>query len=377
MANGDHRRPPLQPARRAHILAELDRVGTIRVSQLIDDLGVTPVTVRRDLAQLEEEGVLVRVHGGAVRHEGSIVNRSAVARGKHGEPPPLDPSAPAIAVLVPSLTYYWPTVARGMEQAAHQAGYRILLRGASYELQDERPLIKRLVQSEGVRGLIVAPNTSTPYAQDVIQRLSDCGVPSVLVERDGSVLPDRTPFESVTSDHAFGTLLAARHFAALGHKNVGLVLQRDSPTARKIAAGWQAACRELGLTPTQHFEQLVAGPSDPDYSESVSGALDRAIATGTTAILAHPDPDAMALVDLAMSRGISVPGDLSVIAYDDEVANLFSPALTAVSPKREAVGAAAVDLLLKRIADPARPIHRISLSPSLVLRESTSAPRGA
>ena len=83
----------------------------------------------------------------------------------------------------------------------------------------------------------------------------------------------------------------------------------------------------------------------------------------------------MAFVDLALNRGISVPDDLSVIAYDDEVAQLFTPALTAVSPPREAVGEAAVDLLVKRLADPSRPVHRVVLSPRLNVRGSTAPPR--
>ena len=72
-------------------------------------------------------------------------------------------------------------------------------------------------------------------------------------------------------------------------------------------------------------------------------------------------------MDLALARGISVPGDLSVIAYDDEVAELFTPALTAVSPPRAAVGAAAVDLVI-------RPVHRVTLNPTLKVRGSTAPP---
>ena len=57
---------PLAPERRAHVLAALERDGAVRVSQLLEELGAAPVTLRRDLAQLEREGLLVRVHGGAV-----------------------------------------------------------------------------------------------------------------------------------------------------------------------------------------------------------------------------------------------------------------------------------------------------------------------
>ena len=93
-------------------------------------------------------------------------------------------------MLVPSLNYYWPSVVRGIEAGAEKHGMQLLLRGASYELQDERPVLERLVSSENVRGLIVAPNTDTAHAQDVIQWLAERDVPTVLVERDAAFCPE-------------------------------------------------------------------------------------------------------------------------------------------------------------------------------------------
>jgi len=359
---------PLAASRRSHVLDALLRDGVVRVSQLMSELGVAPVTLRRDLAQMEREGLLVRVHGGAVP--------ASALDGERAVPVVAEPTTTgSIAVLVPSLNYYWPGVMRGMETEAERHGMRVLLRGASYELQDERPVLERLVLRDDVRGLIVAPNTETPHAQDVIQWLADCGTPSVLVERDGLLLPGGTPVESVTTDHALGAKLAARHLASLGHRKVGLMLSRFSPTSRKIAAGWEAACSELGLTPTDHIEQMLPDRRSPEFSSAVDATLDMALRTGITGLLVHSDPEAMAFVDLALTRGISIPDDLSIIAYDDEVAQLFTPALTAVSPPRAAVGETAVELLLKRIADPSRPVHRVTLSPSLNVRGSTAPPR--
>ena len=319
---------------------------------------------------MEYEGLLVRIHGGAVP--------PAITADEGDEDAPSSAAEPAvartIAVLVPSLNYYWPGVTRGMEQEARRRGVRVIVRAASYSLQDERPVLERFVNAEGVDGLIVAPNTETPHRQDVIQWLAECGVPSVLVEREAVVLPGNEPVESVTSDHALGAVLAARHLAGLGHRTVGLVISRDSPTSRKISRGWDEACRELDLTPTEHFESFLPDRTSPDFSAAVDAALDTAVERGTTALLVHPDPEAMAFADLALARGIRVPEDLSIIAYDDEVAAMFSPALTAVRPPREALGAAAVDLLLRRLEDPARPVHRVTVSPALNVRASTPPP---
>ncbi|GAA5195595.1 substrate-binding domain-containing protein [Microbacterium jejuense] len=360
----------LAAERRAHVLASLERDGAVRVAQLMDELGVAPVTLRRDLAQMEREGLLVRVHGGAVPTAGSLEDLEAGAVAAVTR-------AGSIAMLVPSLTFYYPTVVRGAEAEAARRGMHVVVRGASYELQDERPVLERLVHTEGVRGLILAPNTDTPHAQDVVQWLAECGVPNVLVERDAVVLPEGSPVENVTTDHALGAVLAARHLASLGHRRVGLIIARDSPTSRKIAAGWHAACAELGLTPADQFETSLPPRTSPDFSAVVDSTLDAALSNGVTAILVHSDPEAMAFVDLALNRGISVPADLSVVAYDDEVAEIFTPPLTAVAPPRHEVGRAAVDLVARRLEDPTRPVHRVVLNPTLNVRGSTAPPRGA
>ncbi|WP_341977573.1 substrate-binding domain-containing protein [Microbacterium sp. LWO13-1.2] len=360
----DQQHVPLAPARHAHILAALVRDGIVRVSQLTEELGVAPVTLRRDLQQLEEEGHLERVHGGAVPTSGAVSVEATESV-----------SGGAIAVLVPSLAYYWPGVFRGMETEAQRRGLRLVLRGASYELQDERPVLERLVASDDIRGLIVAPNPDAAHAQDVVQWLASSDIPSVFVERDAVVLPGREPVESVTTDHAFGAVLAARHLAELGHRRLGLIVSRDSPTGRKVVKGWAAACEELELGPDAHFESLIPDRNVPGFTSAVNAAIDTALEKGATGLLIHPDPAAMAFIDIALNRGLAVPEDLSVIAYDDEVAQLFTPALTAVSPPRGAVGAAAVDLLARRLADPSRPVHRVILSPTLHARESTAPAR--
>lgn len=360
----------LAAERRAHVLAVLERDGAVRVAQLMDELGVAPVTLRRDLAQMEREGLLLRVHGGAVPPADRAPTSEAPAH------PVIARRTGSIALLVPSLDYYWPGVVRGAEAEAKRIGMDVVLRGASYDLQDERPVLDRLVHADDVRGLIVAPNTDTPHAQDVVQWLAACGLPSVLVEREAVLLPERAPVESVTTDHALGAVLAARHLASLGHRRVALIISRNSPTSRKITAGWEAACAELGLTPSDHFESVLPPRTSPDFSSIVHSTLDTVLSNSVTALVVHSDPEAMAFVDLAMDRGISVPGDLSVIAYDDEVAELFSPALTAVSPPRASVGEAAVDLIARRLDDPDRPVHRVVLSPRLNVRGSTGPPRG-
>ncbi|MEL5956214.1 substrate-binding domain-containing protein [Streptomyces sp. CLV115] len=86
------------------------------------------------------------------------------------------------------------------------------------------------------------------------------------------------------------------------------------------------------------------------------------------AILVHNDSIALPLVSRLQASGIRVPDDLAVVTYDDELAPLADPPLTAAAPPRRAVGAEAVELLVERLEDPERPPHRLILDPVLNVR---------
>lgn len=350
------RRGPLQVARRARLLEALQRDGVLRVSDLTDALGAAAVTIRRDIAQMASEGLVRRVHGGV-----ALPSADAPADGGGGG---------SIGMLVPSLDYYWPNVARGAEEAARELDMRIVLRGSSYETEDDRPQLGRLVD-QGVDALVVAPRMDAPTAARTIEWLDGTGIPVVLLERTATAGPHHAVLESVVTDHALGAAMAVRHLLSLGHRRIGAVLAEHSPTTPHVRRGWREAAGPGGAT----VDALVPDARHPSSAEALDRVLDECAATGTTALLVHADAEAVALVQRCEERRLPVPGGLSVVAYDDEVAGLVSPALTAVRPPRRSIGRAAVRLVADRLADPDRPAHRVVISPSLTVRDSTAAPQ--
>ncbi|WP_344333309.1 substrate-binding domain-containing protein, partial [Kitasatospora putterlickiae] len=98
-----------------------------------------------------------------------------------------------------------------------------------------------------------------------------------------------------------------------------------------------------------------------------------AVADGVAAALVHNDQDALQLLPLLRARGVRVPEDLALVSYDDVFAALGAPPLTAVAPPKRAVGAAAVDLLVRRLAATGSdlPVHHLELLPGLTVRESS------
>jgi DNA-binding LacI/PurR family transcriptional regulator len=182
-------------------------------------------------------------------------------------------------------------------------------------------------------------------------------------------------FESVVTDHALGAAMAVRHLVALGHHKVGVALDAHSPTRPHVHRGWLEAAIECGIDTGATVESILPDARSPERDAALDAVLDRCLSTGTTAMLVHADAEAVALVQRCEERHLSVPGDLSIVAYDDEVAGLFSPALTAIRPPRRSIGRAAVRLVADRLADPERPAHRVVISPSLRVRGSTAPPR--
>jgi len=359
-------RGPLQVARRQQLLEALQRDGAMRISDLSQALGAAPVTIRRDIAQLAAEGLVRRVHGGV----------ALIASGETGTDDGIEAlSGRTLGMLVPSLDYYWPDVARGAEETAVELDMRVVLRGSSYETEDDKPQLERLVDRLGADALIIAPRMDAPTAERTIEWLAGAGLPVVLLERSATVGAHHAVMESVVTDHALGAAMAVRHLTSLGHRKVGAVLAANSPTRPHVRRGWLEAAAECGFDPAETVEALVPDARSPQRDAVLDDVLDRCRSTGTTALLVHADAEAIALVQHCEERHLAVPGDLSIVAYDDEVAGLFSPPLTAVRPPRRSIGRAAVRLVADRFADPDRPTHRVVISPSLRVRGSTAPPR--
>lgn len=382
----------LLPAeRRARLVQRLREDGWARVSDLSEALGVTPVTVRRDIAQLADEGVLERVRGGArlvpdLHHDtppdGPAVATANVdpgvthaARGASADHPAPRRAEPArtpatvttltVGMVVPSLDYYYPEVIRGARAAAADADVRIILRNGTYDSAEVRRQVTALAGSAD--GLLVTPPVDAPEVTDWLTTLD---VPIVLVERRGHAGPFHEHVESVVTDHSFGAAMAVRHLAAEGHTRIGLVTARRSPTTRRVRTGWREAVAELGLDDGLPDLDTVSH-RETAWHDDAERVLDACRDSGTTALLVHSDPEAISLVERARDRGLRIPEDLAVIAYDDELAGLADPPITGIRPPKAALGAAALDLLARRIADPGRPVHRIQLSPQLLVRASS------
>ncbi|SDH71828.1 DNA-binding transcriptional regulator, LacI/PurR family [Leifsonia sp. 98AMF] len=357
------RREPLYAIqRRERILDELRARGAVSVSVLAGQLGVSELTVRRDINTLAQQGLVTRVHGGATL-------RSALDAGPRSSVAPM-PAKYTIGMVVPSLDYYWPAVVNGARAQAAQRRASLLLRASTYDARDTRRQIEALLTAPGLHGLIVAPDTTGADAMEVLRWLDTLPVPVVLAERRVSNAAAGR-LDSVSSDHAAGAALAVRHLHEAGHTRIGLLTESGTPTGRYVRLGWRSALESLGLP--RDVARIDGIRFDvPGRERALDEALEVIRSTGTTAVVVLPDPQAIALEQHAIDRDVRVPHDLAIVAYDDEVARFGDPPLSAVRPPKEFVGREAVDLLIARLeGGPGRPAHRVKLGPELRVRESS------
>ncbi|MGR6919856.1 LacI family DNA-binding transcriptional regulator [[Actinomadura] parvosata] len=351
------------------MLEQLRQDGAVTVKKLAELLGVSEMTVRRDVNELSRQGLVTRVHGGVTLR--SRLDRTA------GEREPRDGALAryTLGMVVPSLDYYWPHVVDGAQLAAAQAGTRLLLRGSTYDAADNRKQIQMLLDRPDVHGILVAPETVGERGRELMRWLDTLPLPVVLAER--RPIPDipSMHLESVATEHARGAEKAVLHLRELGHERVGLLLAETRPTAPAVRRGWQETLGLLGVDPGETVYE-DAGPFEgPGGERFMDGVLERCRATRTTALLIFADAHALRFVQHASDRGVRVPDDLAVVAYDDDIAHLGLPALSAVRPPKSWVGKVGIELLVSRLDEgTSRPMHHVRLVPELIVRES-SAPQ--
>ncbi len=268
----------------------------------------------------------------------------------------------AIGVVIPDLQNpFFTAVVRGIDSVLQAAGFTLLLGNADENPARELRTIETL-KAEGIAGLIFVPLNP---ARGTYQQVLAPPLHTVAVDR----LPTNHHADLVTVDNVMGARTGVARLLSLGHRDVALLggPSRHS-TARERELGYQQALGVARLTPRP--ELVVRG----DFREE--GGYD-----GMRALMALPRrPTAVFVANNLMTlgayralheAGIRIPGDVALVGFDDiPWATSLNPPLTAVSQPAQEIGATAADLLLNRIAQPARAVRHVILETTLVVRAS-------
>jgi LacI family transcriptional regulator, repressor for deo operon, udp, cdd, tsx, nupC, and nupG len=273
-----------------------------------------------------------------------------------------------VGVITPELVNpVFPAFAQAIEARLSRAGLTTILCTATDDGTAEGDHVALLVQ-RGVAGLIIVSGLHADTTADHrrYRQLHEQGVPLVLV--NGVVEGLAVPF--VSADEATAAELGVRHLAHLGHTRVGLANgpRRFQPSQHLLAGYLRGLRAAFG-----HADEdlVVEGVS------SVEGghlAMARLLELGATGVLAASDLMALGAIRAAHERGLEVPGDVSVVGYDDIALAAFTdPPLTTLRQPVRAMGEAAAGALVQLVqADGApAPTGEYLFRPELVVRGST------
>ncbi|WP_422742425.1 LacI family DNA-binding transcriptional regulator [Micromonospora sp. WMMD754] len=249
----------------------------------------------------------------------------------------------------------------GISEAARRAGYFVSVTVLdAVDRQSMRSAIDHLLAAAVDGVIVIAPVGSVVEAVAGVART----VPLVMVEaRDGE--------QSVAGiDQVGGARTATRHLLDLGHRTVAHVrgpINWFEADAR--VSGWLT---ELMAAHAPVPEVLVGDWSPRSGYEAGRRILER---SDVTAVFAANDQMALGLLRALEEAGRSVPGDISVVGFDDlPESEFFHPPLTTVRQDFAAVGRRCIAEIVARI-DGTSPPSAGLIVPELVVRASTAAPR--
>ncbi|MGY0056515.1 LacI family DNA-binding transcriptional regulator [Streptomyces sp. LZ34] len=350
--------------RQARIAGLVEARGLARITDLADELGVSVVTVRRDVEDLARRGELRRGHG--------------VARSLRPMAEESTATGDTVGMVVPERNTYLTEAVQAAREAAEKAGLRLALHIAADDHGTE-PAVRQALEA-GACGLLLSPRWRAAAETERDHAwLGALEVPVVLVERRPHRDSAIYGLDCVRSDHAYGVHLALDHLTSLGHRRIVLAARDDSPTARVIRSEFaaQTAARGIGEGCPVILSSRTAGPDPRPRDPREADLADAVRRAGATAALIHGDMDALVLVQRLREAGVEVPRDCSVVAYNDVVADMGQIALTAVSPPKGEIGRAALELLTRQLERTqagrwaGAPRH-LELLPRLVVRDSTA-----
>lgn len=343
-------------------------LARVTLQTIADEVGVSRMTVSNAFSRPDQlsEPLRHRILTTAARlgYAGPDPSGRALARGKTG----------VIGMLLTESPYdaFRDDVAVGFVRATTEAlansGYSLaLLNTGAHDIVPTRD-----VAMDGVIVYSCGPQN------DAIQHLLRRRLPIVQVEG----MPIEGAAE-VSIDDRSGAAAAARHLLSLGHRDIAIVtvgLDHDdvvvdrAPHTTYAAVnnrldGWITELGSAGVRPR------VVGTTATDVDDVLRTRIAALLDQPPTAVLAHSDLVALAVVEQARSRGIDVPADLSVVGFDDNpIAERVRPALTTVRQDLQRKGELAVETVIAQIAGQP-PATMPPIPTELVVRETTGPPR--
>jgi len=243
-------------------------------------------------------------------------------------------------VIADNRNPFYAEVLNGMEEAAREKNYHIILANTQRDYKKEEEAINLLL-AKRVDGLLITP---VQDRDDDIKNLINANIPFVIVGRDF----ENIEVEAVYSNEVKGGFLATEYLIKKGHKRIALIdgFLYKSP-ARGRLEGYKRALKKYGISLDDDL--LSVGDIDvKDGYERTNQLFEKEL--DFTAIFAYNDMMAFGAMQAIKEKGLRIPEDIGLVGYDDiPFSSLISPSLSTIRLKKQELGAESLKLLLSRI----------------------------
>ena len=272
-----------------------------------------------------------------------------------------------IGLIVPDISNnFFSELAKSVEHYCNNSGYSLVLSNTNNQPEKDFEMVD-LLNNRGIDGLLIAFSQTEDYPERerFLNALKQIETPIVAVDSkiEGIDLP------GVSIDHVKGGYIATKHLIDLNHRRIGCITgPAHSYTAIRRLKGYRNALSEKNISYDENL--VIAG--NYRYQDGYEAAK-KLLRMNVTAIFASNDLMAYGVYRAAQEAGKSIPGELSVIGFDDLVfSEIMTVPLTTVHQSVEELGKKAWELLFGRISSEESGADYIELEPTLVKRSSTA-----
>ncbi|MFF1830070.1 LacI family DNA-binding transcriptional regulator [Paenarthrobacter sp. NPDC058040] len=286
----------------------------------------------------------------------------ALARGMRGNSYTLG------VFLVDLSNTFFSVLVEGVRDVAEELGYQVLIGQARHGLEAQKKLIEAMVDRRMDGLLLIAPFGPN----EELERLGST-IPVVVLGRHGPA----KHFDTVASDDIAGSALIIDHLVSLGHQRISMLANTQPESEPGMPQtvrrrGYDLAMEKHGLTEwIDHVPGRWGYESGLEAGRSIAG---RPVSERPTALHGGADIAALGAFTSLFDAGISIPGDISMVGYDNVPAASLPPiGLTTVDQSGVQMGRQAAELLLSRIEGRSESEH-ILVPPRLIVRKTTAPP---
>ncbi|WP_343981255.1 MULTISPECIES: LacI family DNA-binding transcriptional regulator [Kribbella] len=257
---------------------------------------------------------------------------------------------------------YWVDLVQGIDGEATRAGLNLIIVDTRDDARHEAAAVANLL-AHHIEGLVIAP--ADGWRDLTLPLLRDHPVPYVIVDRiDPDLRADQVGVENEAS-----TAAVIDHLISAGHTRIGMIAGISGlATSAERLRGFRLAHHRAELTVDPDL--VVDGASTSEGGRRAALAL-LDLPDPPTAIFAANNDMTIGAMAAFKAAGIRIPRDLAIVHFDDFAwADLFTPGMTAIAQPSAAIGARAVQLLLRRMTDHEAPPQTIRLPAEIMHRES-------